>query len=245
MVEYVGNNFYSIEKIGIAYNSKKMIDMLLNDIYFKIPFVNMLVKRGELLVSQTERSEFVYFIKKGILAMKHENYIFDFVKSNEFLGLYELSEQANSTFNVVAIKETEVVRFKKIDILWKVLSYQEGLFYYLHNMNKTLIKFSEKQNILLMSAEKKIIVSLVDLLERFGDSTKEGHSLPKEFTNKVISEYTKCHLTTMLYVFKDLQHNNAIVSKEKPYIYDIEKLRLAEKKLDIKKVGKKLKIKEN
>lgn len=232
MKEYYKNSFYSIDKIGLLYNSKQMIDMLLNDMNFKIPFSIITLKRKELLISENERSEFVYFIKDGILAMKRDNYIFDFIKSNEFVGLYELSEKDNSVFNIIAIKETELLRFKKTDILWKVLSYQEGLFYYLHNMNAIVIKSIEKQNILLMAAEKKIVVALIDLLERFGKSTKEGTILPREFTNKLISEYTRCHLTTMLYVFKEFKDNRVIVTIDKPYVYDMKKLRQLEKNLN-------------
>ncbi|WP_157455680.1 Crp/Fnr family transcriptional regulator [Carnobacterium maltaromaticum] len=232
MREYYENNLYSIEKIGILYNSTQMIDMLLNDRHFKIPFNSITVKKGELVVSKNEQSEFVYFIRKGIVALKHENYIFDFLKPNDFVGLYELSEKENSIFDIVAVKETELVRFKKADILWKVLSYQEGLFYYLHNMNKILIKSIEKQSILLMFTEKKIIVSLINLLERFGNATEEGYSLPKEFTNKLISEYTKCHLTTMFTIFKDLQSSRAIVSTGKPYVYNIDRLKQLEKSLN-------------
>lgn len=238
MGNYDVNSYYNFEEISILYNSQKLLDMLLSNSSLRIECKSIKVKKGELLISENERNEFVYYVKSGILAMKHENYIFDFIQIGEFAGLYELLEE-EPVFNILVIKEGEVLKFRKSDILWKVLSYQEGLFYYLHNMNTIFLKTIKKQNVLLMQAEKKIIVSLINLVERFGKSTIDGYILPKEFTNKLISEYTKCHITTILNIYKGLQSEKAIVSMNKPYIYNLDMLKDLVKKIvyTIKKRG--------
>lgn len=220
-------DYYSIERIGILYNSEKLINMLMNNVKFEISSV----KKGEYLISENTKNEFVYYIKKGLLAMKQKKYIVDFFSSGEVLGLHELFMDVKSMVEITAIKDSELIRFKKSDVIFTVLSYQEGYFYYLYNMNQLLRKIVQKQETLGMTAEKRVILSLVNLVERFGEKTTKGFLLPKEFTNKLIAEYTQCHLTTMLYIFKNLQANGAILSAYKPYMYDLEKLRILENEL--------------
>lgn len=231
MEVYSEKNFYSIEEISILYNSERLIDMLLNDKSLQIRYETIKVKKGEHLILASTKSEFVYFTNKGLLAMKKENYIFDFISVGDFIGLYELFIEETSILNVLGIKESEVLRFKKKDVIFKMLSYQEGFFYYLYHMNRMLGKTINKQTMLVMSAEKRVIVALIQILERFGKANKEGFLLPKEFTNKLISEYSKCHLTTMPYIFKNLQNYGAILSACKPYVYDLEKLKQLENNL--------------
>ncbi|MDZ5757450.1 Crp/Fnr family transcriptional regulator [Carnobacterium maltaromaticum] len=220
-------DFYSIEKIGILYNSEKLINLLLNNIKFEI----LNVKKNEYLIKENTDNEFIYYTKKGLLSMKKEKYIIDFFSSGEFVGLSELFMGTKSIMEISAITDSELIRFKKADVISKVLSYQEGYFYYLYNMNQMMRKVFQKQENLMMTAEKRVVLSLVKLIERFGEKTTQGFLLPKEFTNKLISEYVQCHLTTMLYIFKNLQASGAILSAYKPYMYDLEKLRSLENEL--------------
>ncbi|MBC2161745.1 Crp/Fnr family transcriptional regulator [Listeria booriae] len=187
-----------------TFNTNQLINLLLDKKIYPIPSTTLLLNKRDILFDENQIHEYIYIVKSGLFSNWRKGHVISFTKQNEFIGVDSILGNEPSFFTVQALAKAEVWRFTKEDVMRKLMSTQEGVFY-LYNEMKTNNEYLIQRNVYQMvETKERIMANMIQLAKRYGKEDTQHLILPKNLTKKIIANYLNITMTTMYYICKQL-----------------------------------------
>ncbi len=153
---------------------------------------DILLKRGDFLINQGERSPYLYFVEKGAIRIFYENEIEDltirFGYRNSFICVLPTFFNENSSeYSFQAIKASTVKRISRKD------------FFHFHDKHPSVTKYWKKaiEGLVLEQLEREIDILISDPIERYKRVLKRSPNLFQEIPLKYIASYIRMSPETL------------------------------------------------
>lgn len=221
---------YGEASISERFNEVKFHEFIREDKIFPIRGVRKNYSKQDILIQGVADENDVYFIEKGIVAaMLDEKIVVDFFTENEVIGLSNLTLGSKPDYIFTAISdEVEVIRYRKEDLIEKIMNTQEGyLYHYVHMQNMTS-RLLDRQELLRLPTEERIMMVLLELSERYGE-VSEGKSMarfPKQINKGMLAQYTNLNPNTITTILQKLQEEEYIHLVRSSIFVDIAELEI-------------------
>ncbi|MBC2320780.1 Crp/Fnr family transcriptional regulator [Listeria booriae] len=187
-----------------TFNTNQLINLLLDKKTYPIPSTKLLLNKRDILFHENQIHDYIYIVESGLFSNWKKEHVISFTKQNEFIGIDSILGNETSFFTVQALAKSEVWRFAKEDVMRKLMSTQEGVFY-LYNEMKTNNEYLIQRNVYQMvETKERIMANMIQLAKRYGKEDTQHLILPKNLTKKIIANYLNITMTTMYYICKQL-----------------------------------------
>ncbi|MBC1212483.1 Crp/Fnr family transcriptional regulator [Listeria booriae] len=220
--------FYQQKEIDDQFNSMKLLSFLRQNSILEIECQEVSFPKNKYLIETDEKSEYIYFISDGIVAVEINNKIIDFKTTTDIVGFSELMNLDNSEFSYKSISKVVVAwKFKKVEVLDKLLNTQEGYLYHYHYLTKELHRLQAKEELLRQPSVEKIEKTLVYLIDKLGMDKKQG--LVGDFIEFPISvallaQYIELHEATIYRKIKEMRAASIIYTEKQKIYIDVKGL---------------------
>ncbi|MBC1459234.1 Crp/Fnr family transcriptional regulator [Listeria newyorkensis] len=210
---------YHSEIVKEAFNTHKLYCFLQNDLLYPIQSRLKKLKKHDLLIKEKDISDEVYFIQSGCVMEKKGQFLVNgFYTKEDIIGFDSLLQTNKAEYSLEIISdEATIVKYKKAEIIEKILSVQEGYFYYYVHIQNQVQRLREKEALLrLHSAEQRIESALLQLVSGYWNRHNELVPLPKYINKSILAKYTNLNSNTVTTVLQKLQKESIIqVNKRK------------------------------
>lgn len=118
------------------------------------------------------------------------------------LGMNSILHNEASILTVIAMTEVVVWEFSKQEVMMKLMYMQEGIFYLYQDIRAKNEDLLYKIKLQTEPAETRIIKSLMEIGRLYGEEDQNNIKLQKEFTRKIIANYSNVTVTTVYIICK-------------------------------------------
>ncbi|MBC1907651.1 Crp/Fnr family transcriptional regulator [Listeria booriae] len=214
--------------ISKDFNEMKFRQFIQDDFIFPIQGVKKNYVKQDILIREGADTNDVYFIEQGMVAATLDgNVAVDFFTKNDVIGLSNLTlgSKSDYTFTVLS-DEIEVTRYRKEDLIEKIMNTQEGYLYHYMHMQNTASRLLARQELLQLPTEERIIFVLLELSEKYGNEVDDKDMLrfPKQINKGRIAQYTNFNASTIATVLQKLQEEACIYPVRSAIFVNTEKL---------------------
>ncbi|MBC1475077.1 Crp/Fnr family transcriptional regulator [Listeria grandensis] len=212
-----------------AFNSDQLIRLLLDKKTDPIEFQPIKLAKRDVLFLENLIHDYIYIVKKGFFSHSKGNHVISFTTDKEIIGMDSILGNEVSFFTVEALTESKLWRFSKEDVMRKLMSTQEGVFY-LYNDMKAINEYLVQRNVFQMVDTKdRIMACLIQLGKRYGEENDYQIKLPKTLTRKIIANYLNITITTMYFLCKQLIQDGFLEANSQALV--VKKAGIMENKL--------------
>ncbi|MBC1436008.1 Crp/Fnr family transcriptional regulator [Listeria rocourtiae] len=204
---------YHSEIVKEAFNTHKLYCFLKKDLLYPVQSKVKKLNKHDLLIQEQNISSEVYFIQSGCVMEKKGQFLVNgFYTKGDIIGFDSLLLTDKSEYSLeVMSDEATIVKYKKAEIIEKILSTQEGYFYYYVHIQNQVKRLLEKEALLrLYSAEQRIESALLQLVSVYWDRDNEVALLPKYINKSILAKYTNLNSNTVTTVLQKLQKESII-----------------------------------
>lgn len=214
------NDLYSRESIETEFNKEKLYSLLLNNDFFEVKKQEILLQKDGNVTLRNGKVDYVYYISQGIAFTSIGEQIIDFCGQGEFVGLVDNSSVKGSDFYLNPLTELTVWRFKKSDVMTKVMSLQDGYLYYYNCMQERYQSYTNRIMLHEETDEKRTLIALHDIGEKFGryNASLNMCVIPKAFTRKLVAAYLGISRTKLSDILSKLKKEGMISLNERRQI---------------------------
>ncbi|KMT58586.1 Crp/Fnr family transcriptional regulator [Paenilisteria newyorkensis] len=219
---------YGEAHISEDFNEVKFREFIQDDLIFPTRGVKKHYMKHDILIQDGTDENDVYFIEKGIVAATLDGKIVvDFFAENDVIGLSNLTLGSSPDYIFTVISdEVEVTRYRKEDLIEKIMNTQEGyLYHYVHMKNMTN-RLLARQELWRLPTEERVIIVLLELGKKYGKEAKDKDTLcfPKQISKGMIAQYTNFNPNTITTILQKLQEEDCIYAVRSSIFVNTEKL---------------------
>ncbi|MBA3926317.1 helix-turn-helix domain-containing protein [Listeria rustica] len=220
---------YSSNNIQSDFQSKKLLEILLDDQIFPIKKKHIVFGKSDKIVltdGNNSSSIYVYAVEKGMGALILESNIIDFIGEDGFIGLHHSNFMNDSKLHAESLTgELVTWRFELQDVLAKIINMQEGYLYHYNYMRETYERYTMKLRAIGEDNDGKVAMLLYSIASWFGIEAEEKDfvELPKIFTRKVLANYMGISHTTLSTVIRELARQGEVISKSQRLLVRVKK----------------------
>lgn len=231
--EYL-KELYHQDEIDSQFNATKLFDFLRQDNILPIGCKKMFFHRNDYLISKGERSEYVYYIEDGLVSMEGNDRVIDFKSASDIVGFQELMMFEKTEFSYKALSKGVIVwKFKKIEVLDKLLNTQEGYLYHYHYLTQELQSLQQKEIFLRKASAEKLEQSLIYLIKKFGTKSKTVYStkfVELPITVVSLAQYIEVHHATIYRKIREMKKHNIVYTEKQKIYVNLEALKNHERR---------------
>ncbi|EUJ31407.1 Crp/Fnr family transcriptional regulator [Listeria cornellensis] len=219
---------YNSDVVNEEFNEYKFYYFLQKDMLYPLQGTIKQFKKHEFLINEKDSINEIYFIQSGyVMAMKRSSQVIDFYTKSDILGFdgLLLSELAEHSFEVIS-DEVTIMKYKKIDIIEKILNLQEGYFYHYVHMQNQVKRLLEKEELLRLPSEKRIGFALLQIIKRYGEGNRRSGIVPfpKHINKGILAKYTNLNPNTVTNVLQKFQEESIIQTIQRTMHINLTKL---------------------
>ncbi|MBC1457862.1 Crp/Fnr family transcriptional regulator [Listeria newyorkensis] len=220
---------YNAETVTKEFNERKFYYYLQKDVFPPLAGTMKRFKKHEFLMKEKDTIDEIYFIQSGcVMAIKNDSWVFDFYAETDIIGFDSLllSHFATHSFQVIS-DEVIAMKYKKSEIIEKVLNAQEGYLYYYVHVHNQVKRLLAKEALLRLPSEERIGLALLQIIKGYRDRTiHRGRILfPKHINKGILAKYTNLNPNTITTVLQKFQDQAIIQVIHQRMHVDIWKLR--------------------
>ncbi|WP_430535864.1 Crp/Fnr family transcriptional regulator [Listeria rocourtiae] len=201
---------YNTETVTKEFNKQQLHYFLQKDMLFPIEGTVKKFEKHEFLIKEKDVIDDIYIIQSGhVMAMRSSSWVSDFYKETDIIGFNGLLLQnfADYSFKVIS-DEVITIKYKKTEVVEKVLNTQEGYLYHYVHMKSQVRRLLAKEKLLRLPSEERIGFALLQIINRYRDRTVYVGliPLPKDINKGILAMYTNLNpntVTTVLQAFRD------------------------------------------
>ncbi|MBC1983251.1 Crp/Fnr family transcriptional regulator [Listeria booriae] len=206
--------------IRSQFNSKSLLTGLIEA--SEVHEYRSLVKRNHALICEGSSTDYLYYIKEGVVSIRQGAYTFGFIGAGHFIGLDTLLMHNKPRYTVRILETTEMYIFDRLEVMEYLFSLQEGwIFFYLleKEARNRLLKY---QHFMTYKGSERLEAMLLDLAGTFGSHNDELITLPKCFTKRRIADYANFSLNTITSLIKQLHHTEFLAPAKEDIYFRIQ-----------------------
>lgn len=214
------NDLYSREIIETEFNKEKLYSLLLNNDFFEVKKQEIVLKKNDNITLRSGKVDYVYYISQGIAFTSIGDQIMDFCGQGEFVGLVDNSSVKESEFYLNPLTELTVWRFKKSDVMAKIMSLQDGYLYYYNCMQERYQSYTNRIMLHEETDEQRTLIALHDIGEKFGRyiQSLNRYVIPRTFTRTLVADYLGISRTKLSDILSKLKKEGRISLNERRQI---------------------------
>ncbi|MBC1434917.1 Crp/Fnr family transcriptional regulator [Listeria rocourtiae] len=219
-------SLYNSETVTKEFNKQKFYCFLQRDLSFPIEGTLKKLKKHEFLMKEKDTIDEICFIRSGcVMAMKKCSRVIDFYTEEDIVGFDELilTESAKHSFKAIS-DEVIIIKYKKSEIVEKILNAQEGYLYHYVHMQNQIRRLLEKEALLRLPSEKRVGYALLQIMSGSGIQHKELITFPKHINKGILAKYTNLNRNTVTTVLQKLQEESIIQIKQRNMYINIVRL---------------------
>ncbi|MBC6316285.1 Crp/Fnr family transcriptional regulator [Listeria grandensis] len=205
---------YNSETVTQEFSEHKFYYFLQKDLFSPIEGTIKKFKKHEFLITEKEMVDEIYFIQSGcVMAMKNYSRVIDFYTEEDIVGFdcLLLTDLAAHSFKAIS-DEVLIMKYKKSEIIEKVLNAQEGYLYHYVHMQNQIKRLLEKEELLRQPSEKRIGFALLQIIKGCGARKRYSElvTFPKHINKGILAKYTNLNPNTVTNVLQKLQEESII-----------------------------------
>lgn len=226
----VGMNFlYNSSVVEKEFSKERFLQSLREDNVYPIKGTIRQYEKYEQIMKESEVVDEIFFIVSGyIIACEGKTRITYFYGSQDIIGLENLILEKPSLCSFEAVSDkVEVIKYKKVDIIEKILNMQEGYLYHYVYMQDRVTQMVRREELLRLSSEDRVSLALFRLSERYGESIPQSDItvFPKPINKGMLARYTNLNPNTVTVAFQNLYQEKILTTNQKSLHVDISKLK--------------------
>ncbi|MBM5598036.1 Crp/Fnr family transcriptional regulator [Listeria seeligeri] len=187
-----------------TFNHNKLLQFLLDKKSYPIKLTKIKLGKGDILFCENKVHDYIYLVVEGLFSASKDNHIIEFMGGEEFIGTDSILSNEDSLFTVEALENAALLRFSKEDVMCKLMSTQDGLFFLYSDMKVVNENLTKRNAFQTGETGSKILGSIIQLGKRYGEESAERITLPKSLNKKIIANYSNVTQATMYYTCKQL-----------------------------------------
>ncbi|MBA3926268.1 Crp/Fnr family transcriptional regulator [Listeria rustica] len=172
-----------------AFSSTQLLKVLSDKNYYPIDREKVFFNKKEILCSEDEVQDSIYFIQAGICESSRQGHTMSFIGKHDIVGISDIMGNEESFVSVIALTNTVAWRFSKEEVISKLVYSQEGAFYLYHYMKMMNMELLEKYTLLTLDTKEQLIGILTHLGGLYGEDCLNQIKLPKIFAKQIIANY--------------------------------------------------------
>lgn len=201
---------FNKDVISKNFNNDKLSHALFGKQTYPIKREKINVEKGEFLIHENELHDSIYLVVEGLFSVRKSLHIIRIVGKKNFIGFDSILGNENSFFTVEALRDATLWRFSKMDVICKLMSKQEGLFY-LYNEMKSINGHLIQQNMFLRKSSKtRILNNMILLGKQYGEENSKFITLPECLSKQIIANYSNATQATMRVICKQLSNDSIL-----------------------------------
>ncbi|MBA3927760.1 Crp/Fnr family transcriptional regulator [Listeria rustica] len=220
---------YNSETVTQEFNEHKFYYFLQKDMMTPIEGTVKKFKKHEFLLNEKEMIDEIYFIQSGcVMAMKNYSRVIDFYTEADIVGFdcLLLTDLAAHSFKAIT-DEVIIMKYKKMEIIEKVLNAQEGYLYHYVHMQNQIKRLLAKEELLRLPSEKRIGFALLQIIRGCGGNSQEYServTFPKHINKGILAKYTNLNPNTVTTVLQKFQEESIIQVTQRTMHINVWKL---------------------
>ncbi|EAC5025224.1 Crp/Fnr family transcriptional regulator [Listeria monocytogenes] len=212
--------------INQTFNHNKLLQFLLDKQSYPIKLSKVKLGKGDILFHENKVHDYIYLVVEGLFSAWKDNHIIEFMGQKEFIGTESILSNEDSLFTIEALEDAIVWRFSKEDVMCKLMSTQDGLFFLYSDMKAVNESLTKRNAFQTGTTGSRILGSIIQLGKRYGEENAVSVVLPKSLNKKIIANYSNVTQTTMYYTCRQLTLDGFL--EESRYRLKINKSRTKE-----------------
>ncbi|EUJ18232.1 putative CRP/FNR family transcriptional regulator [Listeria grandensis FSL F6-0971] len=210
---------YSDVAVEDQFNTNELLNLLEDANISPLECKTIRLKKHEMLITEGDDSEHIYVIEEGNLMMTDcQSKMIDFFFEQDIIGLtkFLFNDQSKLSFEVIS-EELVVKKFKKEDVIEKIMNKQEGYFFHYQHMHKEIERMQEKEKILRLPTEERIGRALLLLGNNYHNWKQKQSFLvfPQAINRKMLANYTSLTQNTITKVLQKFECSGLIRSNRR------------------------------
>ncbi|MDT0110967.1 Crp/Fnr family transcriptional regulator [Listeria booriae] len=216
---------YHQDVIDSQFNPVKFLLFLRQDDVLKIDSERVTFNKNDYLVKERDYSEYIYFIEEGVVTVESDERVIDFKATSEIIGFQDLMDFNNTNFSYKVFSKNLIAhKFRKIEVIDKVLNTQEGYLYHYHCINREMQELQIKEVLLRKNSIERIKSALIYLLKKFEKENQK--SIINEFielpiTIDLLAQYVEMNHVTLYRKLKEMKNQEILYTKKQKIYIDI------------------------
>ncbi|NLB34774.1 MAG: Crp/Fnr family transcriptional regulator [Elusimicrobia bacterium] len=152
--------------------------------------------------------------------------VLDYLEVGDFFGEMALLDNTSRSANAVALTDSTLLILKKEDFTSLMGSQPELLLQIARTLSARLRKADiEIEMLSFSSVKKRLIQSIYNLADKYGEGTPEGILIPREFTHQDISELVGTAREVVSRVLRELKDEGLVIADGRNiFVKDLNRL---------------------
>ncbi|MBC1954173.1 Crp/Fnr family transcriptional regulator [Listeria welshimeri] len=211
------------DMINKTFNNSKLLHVLFDKKLHPVDQERVTVKKGEFLFLENEIHDSIYLVVEGLFIVWKSAHVIHIVGKRDFIGLDSILANEKSFYSVEALGDATLWRFSKEEVVCKLMSLQEGIFYLYNDMKTVKVHLLHKKMLQRKNSKIRILSNMIQLGEKYGEESPELIKLPNGLNKKIIANYSNVNLATMRVACRQLANDSIL---EETYQLMINKSRV-------------------